>query len=208
MTIRSLLIIIALIACSSCCRTALAQDDPSQRLLPLPESNVTEVPQHLEMLKRLRSLIESQQNSPSSETTQTDPSRSQSEPPEQASIQPQQFQQLQEALKSFTDKLPPGFVPPNLSNIPPEQLQKALDNPAVQQQMREMLKQFARDGVLPQPGTGDNAAQSPLPPRNSTNNDDEPVNSNRSSDQKRNRGNDEAAPNNDAELRRARPWRQ
>ena len=205
MTIGRLLTSIALIACGSCFQTSLAQDDPSQRLLPLPESNVTELPQHLQMLKRLRSLIESQQNSPPSETTPTDPSRSPSEPPEQAPIQPQQFQQLQEALKSFTDKLPPGFVPPNLSNIPPEQLQKALDNPAVQQQMREMLKQFARDGVLPQPGTGDNASQSPLPPRNSTNHDDEPVNSNRSSDQKRNRGNDEAAPNNDAELRKSPP---
>ncbi len=205
MTIGRLLTSIALIACGSCFQTYLAQDDPSQRLLPLPESNVTELPQHLEMLKRLRSLIESQQNSPPSETTPADPSKSPSEPPEQAPIQPQQFQQLQEALKSLTDKLPPGFVPPNLSNIPPEQLQKALDNPAVQQQMREMLKQFARDGVLPQPGTGDDASQSPLPPRNSTNNDDEPANSNRSSDQKRKPGNDEAAPNNDAELRKSPP---
>ena len=40
---------------------ANAQDDPSQRPLPLPERGVADLPQHMELLKRLRSLVESQQ---------------------------------------------------------------------------------------------------------------------------------------------------
>jgi hypothetical protein len=43
---------------------ANAQDDPSQRPLPLPERGVADLPQHMELLKRLRSLVESQQKNP------------------------------------------------------------------------------------------------------------------------------------------------
>jgi hypothetical protein len=39
-----------------------------------------------------------------------------------------------------------------------------MENPAVQQQMKQMLEQFAKDGVLPKPG--DNGSQAPVPPQN------------------------------------------
>ena len=161
--------------------SANAQDDPSQRPLPLPERGVTDLPQHMELLKRLRSLVESQQKNserpagnsdilprlpelPSAADSNSTPQKANETAPEPSSFQPQQLQQLQDALKNLASKLPPGFVPPDLSSVPPDQLRKAMENPAVQQQMKQMLEQFAKDGVLPKPGT--NGSQLPVPPQN------------------------------------------
>ena len=160
---------------------ANAQDDPSQRPLPLPERGVADLPQHMELLKRLRSLVESQQKNSEQAQKESDslprlpelpspadaPSSQQKKheaAPEKSSFQPQQLQQFQEALKNLASKLPPGFVPPDLSSVPPDQLRKAMENPAVQQQMKQMLEQFAKDGVLPKPG--DNGSHLPVPPQN------------------------------------------
>ena len=131
-----------------------AQDDPSQRMLPLPQRDLPDMRQQMELLRKLRSLIESRQQQP-----ETPHAAEQSKPP----VDPQQFEQLRNALKNLEEKLPPGFVPPDLSSMPPEQIRKALENPAVQQQMREMLKQFSKDRVLPPPGANDGTAP-PLPP--------------------------------------------
>ena len=161
--------------------SAIAQDDPSQRPLPLPERGVTDLPQHMELLKRLRSLVESQQKGSEQlanesgalprlpELPSPADSNSATQKPSQTTLetspfQPQQLQQFQDALKNLANKLPPGFVPPDLSSVPPDQLRKAMENPLVQQQMKQMLEQFARDGVLPKPG--DNGSQLPFPPRN------------------------------------------
>jgi hypothetical protein len=89
---------------------------------------------------------------------------------EKSPVQPQQLQQFQEALKNLASKLPPGFVPPDLSSVPPDQLRKAMENPAIQQQMKQMLEQFAKDGVLPKPG--DNGSQLPVPPQNDASQND------------------------------------
>ena len=158
--------------------SANAQDDPSQRPLPLPERGVADLPQHMELLKRLRSLVESQQKNSKQPANESDtlpelpsPADSDSTPPkpnqtapETSPFQPQQLQQLQDALKNLAGQLPPGFVPPDLSSVPPDQLRKAMENPAVQQQMKQMLEQFAKDGVLPKQGA--DGSQLPVPPRN------------------------------------------
>ena len=160
---------------------ANAQDDPSQRPLPLPERGVADLPQHMELLKRLRSLVESQQKNseqarkasdtlpqlpelPSPADAPSSQQKKNEAAPEKSPFQPQQLQQFQEALKNLASKLPPGFVPPDLSSVPPDQLRKAMENPAVQQQMKQMLEQFAKDGVLPKPG--DDGSQLPAPPQN------------------------------------------
>jgi hypothetical protein len=160
---------------------ANAQDDPSQRPLPLPERGVADLPQHMELLKRLRSLVESQQKNseqarkasdtqpqlpelPSPADAPSSQQKKNEAAPEKSPFQPQQLQQFQEALKNLASKLPPGFVPPDLSSVPPDQLRKAMENPAVQQQMKQMLEQFAKDGVLPKPG--DDGSQLPVPPQN------------------------------------------
>ena len=158
-----------------------AQDDPSQRPLPLPERGVADLPQHMELLKRLRSLVESQQKNSKQPANESDtvprlpelPSPADSNSttpkpnqtaPETSPFQPQQLQQLQDALKNLAGQLPPGFVPPDLSSVPPDQLRKAMENPAVQQQMKQMLEQFAKDGVLPKQGA--DGSLLPVPQRN------------------------------------------
>jgi hypothetical protein len=158
-----------------------AQDDPSQRPLPLPEQGVTNLPQHMELLKRLRSLVESQQKNseqpaddsktsprlpqlPSPADSNATPKKPTETAQEPSPFQPQQLQQFQDALKNLASQLPPRFVPPDLSSVPPDQLRRAMENPAVQQQMKQMLEQFAKDGVLPKPG--DSGSQAPVPPQN------------------------------------------
>lgn len=169
-----------------------AQDDPSQRPLPLPENGVADLPQHMELLKRLRSLVESQQKNstkpndesdaspslpelPSPADSNSTPPRPNQATPKTSPFHPQQLQQLQDALKNLAGSLPPGFVPPDLSSVPPDQLRKAMENPAVQQQMKQLLEQFAKDGVLPKQGA--NGSQLPVPQRD----DDRPNDSSQES---------------------------
>ncbi len=171
---------VAMLLCLSF-RAANAQDDPSQRPLPLPERGVADLPQHMELLKRLRSLVESQQKNSEQVPKESDtrsrfpelpsPADASSSQPkksaatsEESPFQPQQLQQFQDALKNLAGRLPPGFVPPDLSSVPPDQLRKAMENPAVQQQMKQMLEQFAKDGVLPK--AGESGSQLPVPPQN------------------------------------------
>lgn len=131
-----------------------AQDDPSQRMLPLPQRELPGLEQQMELLKRLRSLIESrQQQEPVTAPDAANPS---------SSTDPRQIEQLRNALQNIQEQLPAGFVPPDLSSVPPEQLRKAIENPAVQQQMRDLLKQFSKDGVLPPSGSRD-GTNPPLP---------------------------------------------
>lgn len=168
---------------------ASAQEDPSQRPLPLPERGVADLPQHMELLKRLRSLVESQQKNSEPRQNQSDTlprlpklpspadatsSRQNSieAAPAESAIQPQHLQQFQDALKNLASQLPPGFVPPDLSSVPPDQLRKAMENPAVQQQMKQMLEQFAKDGVLPK--SSGNGSQLPVPPTNDGGQNDVP----------------------------------
>lgn len=187
---------------------ANAQDDPSQRPLPLPERGVTDLPQHMELLKRLRSLVESHQKNleqPRKES-ETEPESSSSvdasssrqsknEPATKKSpVQAQQLQQFQEALKKLANSLPPGFVPPDLSSVPPDQLRRAMENPAVQQQMKQMLEQFAKDGVLPQ--SGDSGSQLPVPPRNDASQRPSQSNGSRNNG-RQNNGTPESLPENE-----------
>jgi len=183
MTVRNLSLLIAVPMILFVGSAASAQEDSSQRLLPLPDDGVQGMAQHRELLKKLRSLIESGQQTkpqpsvpspsvPSSGSTSPDPSSPQTtdqraNKPQQETppkIPTEQLQKFQDAIKNLTDKLPPGIVPPNLGSMPPEQLRKNLENPAVQQQMKEMLQQFSKDGLLPPPGS--DGSPLPLPPRN------------------------------------------
>ena len=204
---------------------ANAQDDPSQRPLPLPERGVADLPQHMELLKRLRSLVESQQKNPekAQQESNTTPQRPELPSPtetsspqqdenkagsEKSSVQPQHLQQFQEALKNLASKLPPGFVPPDLSSVPPDQLRKAMENPAVQQQMKQMLEQFAKDGVLPKPG--DNGSQAPVPPQNDDRQNDEGQNdgsagSLRKDESRGNKLNDRPSPTPSTQKERNKP---
>jgi len=130
---------------------ALAQEDTSQRILPLPENDLSGLPIQMELLQKLRSMMEQKSNGEPGGVS-----------PGSAQPNPGQFEQLRNALKSLTDQLPPDFVPPDLSLIPREQIEQTLKSPEVQQQIRKMLEQFAKDGVPP-PITGNPSPDGSVP---------------------------------------------
>jgi hypothetical protein len=162
LTVRATILVVVIVAVSAASGVSPAQDDPSQRFLSPPNRDLPELKQPQEFLKKLRSLIESKQQQ------QRQPSDSSDALDRQPSANTGQLDQLRNALQRLKEQLPPGFVPPDLSAVPPEQLKKTLENPAVQQQMRDLLKQFSEDGVLP-PSGAENGTEVPLPEPPSSN---------------------------------------
>ena len=141
------------------CNSAVAaqqqnRDSSSQRILPLPESEISDSETQMQLLKRLRSLVKAADESKTvADTKSDDPSK----------IDDKQLDQLQQVLKNLQDQLPPGIKPPELDSIPKERLDEAMSNPAVQQQLRKMLEQFAKDGLLPRSESGKDSQVPPTP---------------------------------------------
>lgn len=114
-----------------------AEDSASQRILPLPDGGLSNADTQMQLLRRLRSLVNAANDSGKPEAT----------PRETPDIDDRQFQQLQQALKKLQDQLLPGMKSPDLGSTPEEQLDDAISNPAVQQQLKKMLEQFSRDSL-------------------------------------------------------------
>ena len=133
------------------------EDSSSQRILPLPEGKLSDLQTQMQLLHRLRSLVAA-----SEDTEKPDKPT----PEDASNIDDKQLEQLQQALKKLQDQLPPGIKPPDLQSIPKEQLDEAMSNPAVQHQLKKMLEQFSKDGLLPKNGNGaDNSQLPPIPRR-------------------------------------------
>ncbi len=151
----------------------LAQDTDTQRPLPLPTNDLPDFSQQLELLRKLQSLCDRKRNrsnrrkdSAADTKAFTQPDDSKSSDTSKPAADPGQLSQLQNALKGLADKLPPDFVPPSLDSIPKEDLKKAMENPAIRKSVQDMLRQFAKDGVIPPPappGQRD-SSRMPLPP--------------------------------------------
>ena len=147
---------------------APADENSTQRPLPLPDQRSVTENDHLQRLRQLRAMMQqvfssnnqrSEQQAADSSNKPSDTSDADTQAPDARGLQ-----QLGDALKSLADKLPPGMIPPSLDSIPKEQLREAVRNPLVQERMRKMLEQFNRDGLLPQENTGKNETGLPLPP--------------------------------------------
>ena len=137
-------------------------DSSSQRILPLPESELSNSQTQMELLKRLRALVAGNDDAGKNDTANPEDVANSKNAPE---IDDQQLEQLQQALKKLQDQLPPGIKPPELDSIPKEQLDRAMSDPAVQQQMKKMLEQFSKDGLLPKTDNGGNNSQFPPMPK-------------------------------------------
>lgn len=141
-------------------RLAFSQDrlaEPSsQRILPLPDSHLSDSQTQMQLLKRLQSLVTADADGKNDSLPNRDDSQKFDE---------QQLDQLQQALKKLQDQLPLGIKPPELDSIPQEQLDQAMSNPAVQQQLKKMLEQFSKDGLLPKTEDGGDTSQRPPIPR-------------------------------------------
>ncbi len=139
-----------------------AGDTPSQRILPLPERELSNSQTQMELLKRLRSLVAGHEAPAKDDAANPEDTPNSKNAP---AIDEQQLEQLQQALKKLQDQLPPGIKPPELDSIPKEQLDRAMSDPAVQQQMKKMLEQFSKDGLLPKADNGGNKSQMPPMPQ-------------------------------------------
>lgn len=107
----------------------------SQRLLPLPEGTSTDLKQQVQWLQQLRGLMDAGELvSDSSATPKFDP---------------EQLNALLSAMKQFSEVVPPGTALPKPDSPSSEQLLKMMSDPAVQEQVRQLLKQFSQEGKLP-----------------------------------------------------------
>ncbi|MCA9010536.1 MAG: hypothetical protein KDB01_12360, partial [Planctomycetaceae bacterium] len=135
-------LLLLLISNSSVAVQIDSNDAGSQRILPLPDGQLSNAQTQMQLLQKLRSLVTGTPDEPQAEASSSNSREAKDE----------QLEQLLNALKKLRDQLPPGIKPPDLDSIPKDQLEEAISNPAVQQQMKQMLEQFSRDGQLPKAG--------------------------------------------------------
>lgn len=159
---------ISLLVCCLCCLCSCVSgyaQDRTQRPLPFPDKNIPGTSAQRELLRQLRAFLDQKQQTEEGPVPASpDENSPGNNSPGNSGLDPSQLGQLGEALQKLKDQLPPGVVPPNLGEIPPEKLQKALSSPEAQQRMRKLLEQFQRDGLLPPSGAGINQPPLPVPP--------------------------------------------
>lgn len=121
----------------------------SQRLLPLPKGASADLKQQVEWLQHLQVLMAV--GSLGSDTSAT------------PKFDPEQLNALMRAMKQLSDVLPQGTALPKPDSPSSEQLLKRLSDPAVQEQVRQLLKQFSQNGKLPPRSETGDSNSVPLP---------------------------------------------
>ncbi|MBC7816453.1 MAG: hypothetical protein IAG10_06130 [Planctomycetaceae bacterium] len=121
----------------------------SQRLLRLPEGASTDLKQQVQWLQQLQGLMAA--GSLGSDTSAT------------PTIDPEQLNALLSAMKQLSEAVPQGTVLPKSDSQSSEQLFKMLSDPAVQEQARQLLKQFSQNGKLPPRSETGDSKSVPLP---------------------------------------------
>ncbi|MFK7735207.1 MAG: hypothetical protein AB8B50_04215 [Pirellulaceae bacterium] len=106
-----------------------AEDQPSQRWLPLPEVKRDSVGKQTELLRMLGKLMDS------------------SLPQELGRMSPEQLTKAQEKFQEWREKT--GADLPGLESIPPEWIEQVTNDPQMQQRARRMLEQFSENRTLP-----------------------------------------------------------
>ena len=147
---RTLFLSVLCLACWQCVEFSLASaqersrpstpagspvETSSQRLLPLPEGASTDLKQQVQWLQQLRGLMAA--GLLGSDTSAT------------PKIDPEQLNALLNAMQQLSESVPQGTVLPKPDSPSSEQLLKMMSDPAVQEQVRQLLKQFSQDGKLP-----------------------------------------------------------
>ncbi len=147
---RTLCLSVLCLACWLCAEFSLASaqersrpstpagspvETSSQRLLPLPEGASADLKQQVQWLQQLRGLMAAGElGSDSSAIPRFDP---------------EQLNALLSAMKQLSEAVPQGTVLPKPDSPSSEQLLKMMSDPAVQEQVRQLLKQFSQNGKLP-----------------------------------------------------------
>ena len=124
-------------------------ETPSQRWLPLPQGGSTDLKQQVQWLQQLKGLVAADALG--------------GETPSLPKFDPEQLKTLLDAVRQLSGEAPGGTQPPALDGISPEQVSKALADPALREQARRLLEQFSRDGKLPQRGAATDTKGVPFP---------------------------------------------
>lgn len=104
-------------------------DSPSQRWLPPPRSYPNQPDSQAKLLSSLRDLVLNSRS-----TKESNPSR----------LSDADVQSLKEAMKQYGGNLPDGLSADSLDAIPPELISKALSNPELMRQAKELSEQFMK----------------------------------------------------------------
>ncbi len=112
-------------------------DRPTQRWLPLPQGDGTDLSAQAQLLQQLRDMI----SGDSGEQAGDSPLPKLSE---------QQLREMEKALESMRELIGEDKLP-NLENIPKEWIDQALSDPVLRKQAQQLLEQYARDRNLPPP---------------------------------------------------------
>ncbi len=148
-----------------------AGQDESQRILPLPQGSSSDLRRQMELLRQFRAMMEPQKEQP----TPGDQTPGKDTPsPESLVGRLREFEQLRDALQKLGDQLPRGIDPSQLDNAQKDQIQKAMQDPAIQQQVKRLLEQFSKDGVIPPTNGAGNEPPLPLPPQDTTDQEQRP----------------------------------
>jgi len=105
------------------------RDTLSQRWLPTPKSYPIQPDSQAKLLSRLRDLVLN-----SDQSKDSNPSR----------LSDADIQSLKEAMKQFGGNLPDGLTADSLDAIPPDLISKALSNPELVRQAKELANQFSK----------------------------------------------------------------
>ena len=105
-----------------------AIDTPSQRWLPAPRAFPTQQENQVKLLSRLRDALLQ-----GNESKDSNPSR----------LSDTDVQSLKEAMKQFENYFPEGLTADSLDAIPPELISKALSNPDLMKQAKEIAEKHA-----------------------------------------------------------------
>jgi hypothetical protein len=106
-----------------------AEDQPSQRWLPLPEVKRDSVGKQTELLRMLGKLMDS------------------SLPQELGRLSPEKLARAQEKFQEWREKT--GADIPGLESIPPEWIEQVTSDPQMQQRARRLLEQFSENRTIP-----------------------------------------------------------
>ena len=117
-------------------------DTPTQRWLPPPKPFPNQPDSQAKLLSRLRDFVLSKDQS-----RESNPSR----------LSNADIQSLKEAMKQFGGNLPDGLTSNSLDAIPPDLISKALSNPELMRQAKELAEQFRKIG---RPRSTDGSAKS------------------------------------------------
>jgi len=115
----------------------------SHRRLPLPSNGTPDLKQQMFLMKQLKTLLSDQS----------------------AAGNPEQ-NRLQDALKAVKDKLP-AELRPMLDNLPPAVVEQVMADPAVKEQMKQVLEQYSKSRQIPEvnppqpPSTGTSPGVTP-----------------------------------------------